>query len=415
MDNKDKDIEQDKNIEQPSSKGQEATYSKEKIDKALESFLKEQDEAVKAEQEKREQEEKAKRRHKKLVMTSFIIVGILVVAGLLFNPYSQKLWNQFVEDQKPKEEYIINYNYSPGMKILPFQDGLLIYDSQIIKSLKYDGTERFSVNLSLDRWDIASSEKNIYLLDKINKEIYFINHKGEFKSKSSLNNLPDKLIAGADGNVAVYYKTEVGVEGITLFDKTGKQLTDITYPKVSITNIEINNNNQMSVQGIYRLSVKLTNNIYRYNANGDLVYSTSVDGMIVVDEISFDSSYALIDVNNIVFYNSNHEEIQRFSSVIPFKSIKKFGEELYILDKRNKLLKINKNLVVEEEKYYQNQFDDMIVFNNQLVFYSSDGIRLENGIEMKFEKQLEQVFITGNYLVTVTRGELKLMNKLPKA
>lgn len=410
------DKDKDEIKDQPTSKkGEEATYSKDKIDKALENFLKEQEEAVLKEQKRKVDEIKAKRRHKQLLMISAGIVGALVLATLIFNPYSQKLWKEFLEARQPKEEYTLSYNYSPGMEILPFQEGLLMYDSQVLKNVSYDGNEKFSVNLTLDKWDLEASGKNIYLLDKINKELYFINNKGEFKSKATLNNLPDRLISGKEGNVAVYYKTEVGVEGITLFDKSGKQLTDLTYPKVTITNIEINDLNQMSVQGIYRMSTKLTNNIYKYSSGGNLIYSNSVDGMIVVDEIPFDSNYALVDVNNIVFYNSNHEEIQRFSSVIPYKSVQKFGEDIYILDKRNKLLKINKELVVAEEKYYQTQFDDMIKFNEQLIFYSGEGIKAESGIEMKFEKPIDQVFITGDYLVIVTRGEIRLMNKLPKA
>lgn len=385
---------------------------KDKIDNVLEEFLKEQE--LEAEREKRRAQEAIKKeKRKKIINRAKIgIAAMLVFVVLLLNPYSVRLYKDHKEAQRPKEEYVISYNYSQGMEVLPFGENILIYDSSNLRLLKPSGEEIFNVNLVLDSWALEVSEKNIYLLDKVSKELYFLSSKGEFENNVQLSNIPSRIIAGRDGAVAVYYKTDVGIEGAMFFDNKGKQVADLNYPKVSITAIEVNDQNQFTVHGIYRIEPKLTDNVYHYSAGGKLIYSSQIKDAIVIDQLEMNDRYMLVDVNNLIMLKKNsNEEIFRISSTIPFKSVKKHQDAIYALDKRNKLTIIDLEGNIVDEKYYQTQFSDITWLNLEMIFYSRDFVKnLET--QLNFTKPIEKVFNVGNYIAIVMKGEVKLINKI---
>lgn len=385
---------------------------KEKIDNVLNQFLKEQE--LEAERElKRKEEALRKEKFAKLISRMKILLTvILITAVFLLNPYSLRLYKDYKEEKKPKEEYTIKYNYSQGMEVLDFGQNLLIYDSSNLKLIEPSGEELFNINLAIDSWTISVSDKNIYLLDKVTKELYFISAKGEFKNIVQLSNIPTKVIAGKNGAVAVYYKTDVGIEGVVFLDAKGKLIEDLNYPKVSITHIEINEHNQLSVHGIYRMEPKLTNNIYYYSAEGRLIYSGEILDAIVIDQIDFTDRVLLFDVNNIIMLKRNtQEELFRISSSIPYKSVKLHQDQIYVLDKRNKLTILDLDGNIIDEKYYQSEFDDITWLNSETVFYSREFIKTLNA-QMNFTKPIEKVMNVGNYIAIVMKGEVKLVNKI---
>lgn len=385
---------------------------KEKIDSVLNQFLKEQE--LEAERERKKQEEALRKEKTAKLLNRFkmFFAVFLIMLILLLNPYSIRLYKEYKEANIPKEEYTIEYNYSQGMEVLAFGSNLLIYDSSNLKLLKPSGEEIFNVNLALDNWTLAVSEKNIYLLDKVAKELYFISAKGEFQNIVELSNMPTKIIAGNNGAVAVYYKTDVGVEGVVFLDSKGKVIEDLNYPKVSITNITINDQNQLSVNGIYRMEPRLTNNMYYYSSAGRLIYSGEIQDAIVIEQFNLNDRVLLFDVNNLIMLKHNtQEEIFRMSSSIPYKSVKVHEDKIYALDKRNKMIIMDLDGNILDEKYYQSEFDDIIWLNSEMVFYSREFVKTLNS-QMNFTKPIDKVMNVGNYIAVVMKGEVKLINKL---
>lgn len=385
---------------------------REKIDNVLNQFLKEQELEAEREQ-KRQAEALRKEKIAKLLNRMKIVFAILLIGIiLLLNPYSLRLYKDHKEKTRPKEEYTLQYNYSQGMEVLDFGENLIIYDSSNLKLLKPSGEEIFNINLAIDSWNIAVSDKSIYLLDKVTKELYFISAKGEFKNIVQLSNIPTKVISGKNGSVAVYYKTDVGIEGVVFLDSKGKVIEDLNYPKVSITHIEINEHNQLSVHGIYRMEPSLTNNIYYYSAEGRLIYSGEIADAIVIDQIDFTDRVLLFDVNNIIMLKRNtQEELFRISSSIPYKSVKLHQDQIYVLDKRNKLIILDLDGNIIDEKYYQSEFDDITWLNSETVFYNREFVKTLNS-QMNFTKPIEKVMNVGNYIAVVMKGEVKLVNKI---
>lgn len=385
---------------------------KEKIDRVLGEFLKEQE--LEAEREKKREEDAVKKAKIKKIADRIRVIAVIMIVSvvLLLNPYTIRLYKDYKELQRPREEYLINYNYSLGMKVEPFGENILIYDSSNLRLLKPDGEEIFNVNLVLDSWELEVSDKKIYLLDKVSKELYFISSKGEFENNIKLGNIPSRIIAGEKGSLAVYYKTDVGVEGVLFFDSSGKQIADLNYPKVSITAVKINDQNQFTVHGIYRLEPKLTDNMYHYSSAGALIYSTEIQDAIIIDQLEMKDRVMLFDINNLIMLKKNsNEELFRISSTIPFKSVKLHQEKIYALDKRNKMIIIDLDGNIVDEKYYQTEFSDITWLNSELVFYSRDFVKnLET--QMNFTKPIEEVFNVGEYIGIVMKGELKLINKL---
>lgn len=385
---------------------------KEKIDSVLEQFLKEQELEAEREQKKQEEALRKEKMAKALNRLKIFFAVILILAILILNPYSIRLYKEYKEENRPKEEYSIQYNYSQGMEVLAFGSNILIYDSSNLKLLKPSGEEIFNVNLVVDSWVLSVSEKNIYLLDKVTKELYFISSKGEFKNIVQLSNIPVNIISGEKGSVAVYYKTDVGVEGVVFLDSKGKIIEDLNYPKVSITNVSINDQNQLTVNGIYRMEPKLTNNIYYYSSEGRLVYSGEIEDAIVIEQLNFNDRALLFDVNNLIMVKkSNHEELFRISSSIPYKSVKIHQGNIYALDKRNKMIIFDPDGNIIDEKYYQSEFDDILWLNDEIVFYNREIVKTIND-QMNFTKPIEKVIQIGDYIAIVMKGEVKLVNKI---
>lgn len=385
---------------------------KEKIDSVLNQFLKEQE--LEAERERKRQEEALRKEKMAKLLNRFkmFFAVFLIMLILLLNPYSIRLYKEYKEANIPKEEYTIEYNYSQGMEVLAFGSNLLIYDSSNLKLLKPSGEEIFNVSLALDNWTLSVSEKNIYLLDKVTKELYFISAKGEFQNIVQLSNIPTKIIAGKNGSVAVYYKTDVGVEGVVFLDSKGKLIEDLNYPKISITNITVNDQNQLSVNGIYRIEPRLTNNMYYYSSSGRLIYSGEIQDAIVIEQFNLNDRVLLFDVNNLIMLKHNtQEEIFRMSSSIPYKSVKVHEDKIYALDKRNKMTIMDLDGNILDEKYYQSEFDDIIWLNSEMVFYSREFVKTLNA-QMNFTKPIDKVMNVGNYIAVVMKGEVKLINKL---
>ena len=385
---------------------------KEKIDSVLEQFLKEQELEAEREQKRQEEALRKEKMAKALNRLKIFFAVMLILAILILNPYSIRLYKEYKEENRPKEEYSIQYNYSQGMEVLAFGSNILIYDSSNLKLLKPSGEEIFNVNLAVDSWTLSVSEKNIYLLDKVTKELYFISSKGEFKNIVQLSNIPVNIISGKNGSVAVYYKTDVGVEGVVLLDSKGKIIEDLNYPKVSITNVSINDQNQLTVNGIYRMEPKLTNNIYYYSSEGRLLYSGEIEDAIVIDQLNFNDRVLLFDVNNLIMIKKNsHEELFRISRSIPYKSVKIHHGNIYALDKRNKMTIFDSEGNIIDEKYYQSEFDDIIWLNNEIVFYNREFVKTIN-YQMNFTKPIEKVIKVGEYIAIVMKGEVKLVNKI---
>ena len=173
---------------------------KEKIDSVLEEFLKQQELQAERERKKQELELKKERRQKIFNRAKIILAVILIFAALIFNPYNIRKMKEYRQQQRPREEYQMTWNYSQGMEVIPFGQDILIYDSSNLRLLKLSGEEIFNVNLALDSWTLEVSDKNIYLLDKVEKTLYFISSKGEFKNNVQLSNIPQKIVAGHGGH-----------------------------------------------------------------------------------------------------------------------------------------------------------------------------------------------------------------------
>ena len=385
---------------------------KEKIDSVLEEFLKQQELQAERERKKQELELKKERRQKIFNRAKIILAVILIFAALIFNPYNIRKMKDYRQQQRPREEYQMTWNYSQGMEVIPFGQDILIYDSSNLRLLKLSGEEIFNVNLALDSWTLEVSDKNIYLLDKVEKTLYFISSKGEFKNNVQFSNIPQKIVAGKNGAIAVYYRTEVGVEGTVFFSSEGKQIADLNFPKVSITKVMVNDQNQFTVHGVYRMAPSLTSNMYHYSSEGNLIYSSEIKDAIVIDQIDMKDRYMLVDINNLIMLRKNtNEEIFRISSAIPFISVQLHEDKIYALDRRNKLTVINPDGSIADEKYYQSDFEGITWLDGELVFYSRDYVK-NSQTQLKFSKPIEKIIHVGNHVGVVMKGEIRLMNRI---
>ncbi|MDO5096463.1 MAG: DUF5711 family protein [Peptostreptococcaceae bacterium] len=387
---------------------------KAKIDKVLDSFLREQEIAKEREKQREIKIQKKKRAKKMAKIISFVGLALFVLVLILINPETKKRYERYVESQAPKQEYAFNYNYSPGMKILPLSDSLVMYDSGNLRLLKKDGSEIFDIPFALANWDMATSDHAIYLLNRIEKVLYFIDEEGNFINQVPLGNIPSKLYAGKAGNLVVHYKSEAGVEGIVMFDSYGNQLEDLTYPKTTITWIDINEQNQTTVHGMYRIEPKLTNYMYRYNPKGKLIFSKNFEDVIFFRQFENDSTIAMVDVNRIQFYSkAGNEPTVSVDSLIPAKLIAydKIDQNIYFLDKRNKLRVINMQGEVIEEKHFQIEYEKMVIYHGNLLMFGQDFIRT-NSKEIQYPKKIDSVFELGDYLVCVMKGEVRMTNKM---
>lgn len=405
-------------IQEPPKEHREAKESvfldKEKIDQVLDSFLKEK-EILKERERQREQMIIRKKRARRVLKILSLAGLVFFVAVVIFtNPQMRKQYRAHMDRQTPKEEYAIAYNYSPNMEILPMGGDIAMYDSSNIRLLRKDGGEIFDIPFVIGSWDMETSEHMIYILDKIEKLLYFIDSGGNFVNKVELSNIPFKLYAGKAGNTVVHYRSEAGVEGVMMFDRNGKLLDEQSYPKTTITMVHINDNNEMTVHGMYRIEPRLSNVMYRYSPKGKLIFSKSFEDVIFVRQYEDESTIVLVDIDRIEFYDKQTNEVTlSMDSLIPAKLIAfdQADKEIYFLDKRNKLRVINMKGEVVEEKHFQSEYEKMTIHHGKLLMFGQDFVRIA-GRELKFPKKIEDFFELEDYLVLVMKGEIKMANKL---
>ncbi|MDO5063123.1 MAG: DUF5711 family protein [Peptostreptococcaceae bacterium] len=394
--------------------GEVVHLDRDKIDQVLDSFLKEQETLRERERQRELKIHRKKRAKQWLKFLSFLGIALFVLVIVVTNPETRKQYRNYLDDQAPKEEYSIAYNYSPNMEILPMGTSIAVYDSGNIRLLKKDGSEIFDIPFVLGSWDMETSDSMIYLLDKIEKFLYFIDEGGNFVNKVELSNIPFKIYAGKAGNVIVHYRSEAGVEGVVMFDKGGKLLDDQSYPKTTITMIDISDSNEMTVHGMYRIEPKIANYMYRYSARGKLIFSKNFEDVIFVRQYENESTIALIDINRIDFYDKSSNEVSAsLDSLVPAKLIAfdRSAQQIYFLDKRNKLRVINMQGEVVEEKYFQSEYEKMTIHHGKLLMFGQDFVRTPSK-ELKFPKKIEDFFELQDYLVLVMKGEIKMANKL---
>ncbi len=392
----------------------EVEIDREKIDRALDFFLQEQENAK--EREKRSEQLQLKKKRAKRVarILSFLGIALFVLLIIILNPETKKQYKTFVHSQTPLSDYTIEFNYSPDTKILPMGANIAMYDSSNLRLLQKDGSEIFDIPFTVASWDMATSDNMIYLLDKIEKLLYFIDSKGSFVNKVELSNMPEQLYAGRGGNLIVRYRSESGVEGIFLFEKDGKLLEDLTYPKTTLTLIKINDNNVATVHGMYRIETKLSNYVYRYSAKGKLIFSKTLEDMIVMEQFEHDGILSMVDINRVMLYEIVTNEVRAtVDSLVPVRltAFDSVGQNLYCLDNRNRLRIIDMKGQVIEERFYQTEYKGMILFKGKLVLLGEDYVRTASR-EQKYPKPIENAFIVGDYLALVMKGEIRLSNKM---
>lgn len=390
------------------------SLDKDKINQVLDSFLQEQEQAKERERQKEEKLKKEKKRKKILRTASVIGVVLFVLLLIALNPNTKQIYNKYKEAQRPREEYSLEYNYSPGMKILPMGPNLVMYDSNNLKLLKKTGEEVFDIPFALGSWDLAASGKAIYLLDRIDNVLYFIDPAGNFANKVELANIPHKLYAGKGGNVVLHYRSESGVEGAIIFDKSGKELNDTSYPKTTITFINVSDEDKVTIHGMLRTAQTIENSVYRYSDKGNLIFSNNYEDVVFFRQYEDSSTIIFVDINKIQFYSKNtNENTKSVSSLVPIKLVTfdKDYKKLYVLDSRNKLRIINLSGSIMDEKHFQTQYDQILAYKDELLMVGEDFIRTSTR-EIRTGGKIEEVFLLEDYLAIVTKDKIKLLNKL---
>lgn len=387
-------------------------FDKEKIDKVLDSFLKEQEKKKEREQKIEERNLKVKK-IKKISVIALVTAFVLIIFFVCATTFNKRKGNNLLNSEI-KEEYILNYDYSPGIQLKPINDNLAIYNSSDLKIINKDAIEIVNIPFILADWDMKTSKDRIYILDKIEKKIFFISDKGEFISEAKIDNIPHKIYSGENGNLVLHYKSESGVEGINIFNKNGKLLEDINYPKTTIMLIDISKNNDVTVNGMNRVESKISNYVYRYSSKGKLEYTKIFEDVIFVKQYENNGQIAFIDVNKIQFFSKlTKEALGVIESVISAKLISydEINEKIYILDKRNKLRIIDMQGNIVEEKYFQSDYNRMLVFKGNLILVGDDYIRT-NTKEIKFQEKINDTFILGDYFVIVSKNQIKMISNM---
>lgn len=385
-----------------------------KIDSILDSFLSNRQAEIEKEKRRREKIARQKRIRRIMKLAGTMAVILFIALFVFLNPMTRKALKEYKKATTPKEQYEIKYIYSSDTEIFPVGDSIGMYDSNNLKLFKVDGSEIFNIPFTLGDWEVASSDDRIYLLDKTEKLLYFIDKKGNFIAKSELSNTPETVYAGKKGNIAIMYRSDAGVEGVVLFTKDGEQLEDLNYPKNTLSFAQINKNNEISVHGMYRIDPKLSNYLYKYNSRGKLIFSTAFEGVIFIRQYEDDNVVALVDVNSIIFYDKSSNTVKnRIDSIIPVKFVEydENSKLIYVFDKRNKLRIINMNAEVVEERHYQSDYKAMTLHKGKVVFFGDNYIRVDNR-EIQISNDIQDYFVLDNYLGIVTKEEIILTNKV---
>ncbi len=336
------------------------------------------------------------------------VLFIAVILLFTFIVFLKKFF--FINKKTETGEVKTPYEYSQGSKVSMFKDGVISYDGLTLKYIGVDGKLRFDITLKADNFSFSVSEKNIYILDIVSKQVYILNASGGIVNKIKLECVPVRITALSNDNFIIHYLTDIELEGVKLFKTSGEEIQDITYPDVTLTLIENAKDGKFCVMGFFRNLPELKTCIYSYDADGKLQSAVRIDSALISKAVYTEKDVFLLDSDNLIKAdNTYYEEEERIRTSEPLVDVASDGTTVCTLDKMNVLRLYDLDFKLIEEYDVEENVDGFFVVDGAVMYYNSNGIFWKNESK-RYAKNVLKVITDKEKTVAFFQDEIRIFD-----
>ncbi|MEJ8555345.1 DUF5711 family protein [Tepidibacter sp. Z1-5] len=345
----------------------------------------------------------------KIIIISIILI-IIFLNPKTINIIENKINNSKVSIEEIKE---IPYGYSSDTSFIKYRDGFLMYDGKSLKYIDNEAQKEFDLNIRIESYSIDTNNSNIYLLDKIKKEVYIIDKKGSLTKKLNLKENALMVKALYNNDFLIHYTTDVDVEGAKLYNYKGEEIQDISIPQITINLVEVDKNtSNFVISGISIKDDRLYNNIFYYNKKGELIFSYNIENKVFVKTMFLDDKLILVDPKYIEIKNLSDEKAKKINLDEEIQYINIIDDEIVVIDSNKNITYIDKYGKEKNKQYDIKNIKGIKNIGNQNILYSDRSIYLPENKEKKdFTKDILDMFtIYDNSVIVIFRGYIKFLN-----
>lgn len=332
------------------------------------------------------------------------IIILILLAIIFINPSKKVDVLNFIGKNNVQLENINKVDIGSDYESVIYNETIVCYDGKTLKNLNLNGDCLFEININ-SKDNSISSNKYIDILDKENSIVYSINKNGKIIFKKSVPK-GGILYKSLRDDVYVYGYKKDNKNVINIYDNDQVLLSSVELGG-SITDIEIFNNHIYVVE--LNTDKYLGSNIYKYDYNGNLKNSKSIENSIVVGVDINKDSIILITNNSIENMDSNLEtkdskeikEIKYYSNI--------YNDEIYVIEGDN-----NISLISDKIKNINlNDIDAKGVINNgenSIVYSENKIITTKNKEVKKYEDTIKSIeYIKEDICIVNLEGYIEII------
>ncbi len=254
-----------------------------------------------------------KKRPLRFWIIMFLFFGILTWGTFKIIYFAQGIFNKnMISFQKINT---IDHKEDKNFYTCPFQNGMAIYDQDIIKLYDEKGDEEWAVRKKIINPMIVTAKNILFLGNKSTGEVVAINNKGKIIWSFNLNNSFRKLKASEEGYLAIHIESSETNEKIVIINPNGNTEGEVVLSDSIIIDFDIAEKGFIAVSAMDIENDEIHSNIILYSFKGKLLGGNKYDEEII-SNLFFSSDSELFYVGTGSIGRFNKEKGLRWSKEV---------------------------------------------------------------------------------------------------
>lgn len=336
-----------------------------------------------------------------------VLMIVVLILMLMFNPYTLDKMGGMFRTTSSKTVHL-PFSYANNSFVTSFQNGLLTYDGLSLRLIDSEGIEVFDVTINADNYSISTSQDRIFVLDIAKKSIFILDEKGSVITQEKTGDMPKRVVGLEDGGFLIHYFTDVYVEGIRVFSKSGKEVKDMPYPNVTITLVRPVDATSFLVTGFFRNADTLDNSVYYYTNKGELQFATQINNAILGKIVPRKDKFVMMDVSSLIVGDKAMEETTNFDFTLNLKDILATDKEIYVLASDNSVKTLNYDFQFLAEKSSQAEILGILFHKGKLLYYTDNSV-VYGAVSKQYSKDVMKVVDIGEKVAVVFKEGIQLL------
>lgn len=351
---------------------------------------------------------------------ALLLIAIIAVIFFVFIQVDQKQKQEKLSRtqvaqniQGDRNQASYDFIMTDQLTVEPFNNQVLIFDGNAMILIGENGKEVFHTNYPVNHYSLDFSEDQIFLLNKESKELTRFDIKGNVLHQVKNDFSPQSVTALSSNQYIIHYTTDIGVEGIKLFDTNNQMLQDMSFPDLLVTGILKHSNGNFSVIGLNKNAQQLETVITNYNAKGEAQTTGTLPNALITDSFSDNRSNYFLDPNTVYLTDKN---LKLRSRAGIFQSTQKMIfhpalKEFSVLTHSNEIYRFALDGTFKNEKKLNESITDFVYWDDRIVYASEQNL-VDGAKIYQYDQPVIKLIKLENSVAVVQRGRILFEKEL---